>query len=595
MLKRAADESLRLLEESRDGLNTGQHETAGLFMGRIRIPHSPLLRDCSSTERSSTEVYLARLRAFLELRVDAEKIDTTGRIPAEVISGLADLGAFGMKIPVKYGGLELSQTDYNRAMSTVFAHCSSTGALLSAHQSIGAPQPLLLFGTESQKETFLPRLARGAISAFALTEPEAGSDPARIKSTATAIEDGTAYLLNGTKIWCTNGSIANILVVIARLDSGAITAFLVENSMPGFEVAQRCRFAGMSAIENAVLKLNNVRVPRENIIGLPGQGLKVALATLNSGRLSLASGCIGAARQCVSMSAKWAGERIQWGRAIGHHEAIALKLASMVASLEAMEATTSLTTRLIDEKRADVRLETAMLKVFASEHMQRIANDAVQIRGGRGYERSASLRARGEMPFPAERILRDARVNTIIEGSSEILRLFIAREGLDRHIRLTSGIFDSGAPPAVRLTAVLKSLTFYSWWYPWQWLAPLFKRFTPSSRFDYRLRAHARFVLCESHRLARAAFHLMLRHGPGLQNRQLQLARLVDIGIDLFAMAASIGAAPNNDSNKVETIDVFCRDARQRIRSNFRLLRKNHDRVYRRLAGTLMEVTHANQ
>src|SRR2546421_9994725 len=258
------------------------------------------------------------------------------------------------------------------------------------------------------------------MSASALTETGAGSDPATMQTRAEPTPDGTAFILNGEKLWCTNGTKAGVIVVMAKTPpkmvggkaKDQITAFIVETDWPGVEVTHRCRFMGLRSLYNGVMKFTNVRVPRENILLAEGKGLRVALTTLNTGRLTLPAACVGLAKRCLEITRRWAGERVQWGAAIGKHAAIADKLARMAANTFAMEAMTLLAASIVDrDKHADVRLEAAMCKMWGSEQAWEIANEAVQIRGGRGYETAASFKARGEPAVPVERLLRDCRIN----------------------------------------------------------------------------------------------------------------------------------------------------------------------------------------
>src|SRR5213075_53252 len=351
-------------------------------------------------------------------------------------------------------------------------------------QSIGVPQPLILFGTEEQKRKYLPRVAKGEISAFALTESGAGSDPATMQTRAEPTADGMAFILNGEKLWCTNGTKAGVIVVMAKTPpkmvggrpKEQITAFIVETDSPGVEVVHRCRFMGLRALYNGVMRFTNVRVPCENILLAEGKGLRVALTTLNTGRLTLPAACVGLAKRCLEISRKWAAERVQWGAPIGKHAAIADRIARMAANTFAMEAMTLYTASLVDrDKKADIRLEAAMCKMWGSEVSWEIVNDTMQIRGGRGYETADSLRARGDEPAPVERLFRDSRINAIFEGSSEIMRLFIAREALDPHLKIAAPVLNSRLPLAQRMRAALKAGWYYARWYP--------KQFVPRFRF----------------------------------------------------------------------------------------------------------------
>ncbi|MBI3558185.1 MAG: acyl-CoA dehydrogenase family protein [Deltaproteobacteria bacterium] len=580
-------ESLEVAEEAREKDWTEPSFVAELFMGRVHTEMVDPYPEQSTEDRAVGDAYLAKLRTFLIEKVDADKIDSTGEMSPEMMQGLIDLGAFGMKIPKEYGGLGLSQTNYGRAMALICSHCASTGGMLSAHQSIGVPQPLYLFGTEEQKKKYLPRLAKGAISAFALTEPDVGSDPARMTTTATPTADGSHYIINGTKLWCTNGAQTPAIMKNGR-EKKQISAFIVEKTMPGFEVVHRCRFSGLSGIQNALLKFTNVKIPKENLIWGEGRGLRLALITLNAGRLSLPAGAIGGARQCVKYSRDWGNERKQWGAAVGQHEAGARKIASMTAHLFAMESITWLAAAWVDRKSHDIRLEAAMAKLFCSERTHQIIEDTVQLRGGRGYERASSLKARGEKAYPAERMLRDSRINMIVEGTSEILRLFIAREALDRHLAVAGDALNPKLGIGRRLLSVVRAGAFYSWWYPYQFIGQylnVVSLFAPG---------HLGYAKRTSHRLAKSIFHLMLLNGPALEKRQLQLGRIVDIATDLFAISATVGRArakhtlPPDVKNVDAIADLFCREAKARIRANFRALRCNDDRLLRQVSKQVL-------
>ncbi len=304
---------------------------SGLFMGRFDLAGLFPCPEQSAEDRDQGDAFLEKLSRFLVEHVDPDEIDRTGEIPQEVMDGLAAMGAFGIKVPTAYGGLGLSQTNYCRAGMLLGSFCGNLTALLSAHQSIGVSQPLLLFGTEDQKRRFLPRVARGEISAFALTEPGAGSDPATMTTHAEPSPDGSHFLINGEKLWCTNGTRAGVIVVMARTPPKMvkgkprkqITAFIVDIDTPGLEITHRCRFMGLKALYNAAITFTNVKVPRENILLEEGKGLRVALATLNTGRLTLPAACAGLSKRCLAIARKWAGERVQWGAPIGRHAAIA--------------------------------------------------------------------------------------------------------------------------------------------------------------------------------------------------------------------------------------------------------------------------------
>ncbi len=563
-----------------------------LFLGRFRMelihPH-PERHDPDEAERAAD--FLARLRDLLE-RIDPDEIDRTGEIPESVVQELRDIGAFGIKITVEYGGLGLSQMTYIRAMEMVTSRDGSMTALLSASQSIGVPQPLKLFGTEDQKREFFPRLARGAISAFALTEVNAGSDPANLATTATPTEDGEHYLINGEKLWCTNGTRAELFVVMARTPDAAgrdgkprkqITAFIVDAAMPGVEVKHRLRFMGLKAIENGVIRFRDVKVPRRNILWGEGKGLKLALITLNTGRLTLPAGAAGAAKAMLRVARTWSNERVQWGQPIGRHDAIANKIGHMACDTFAMEAVAELSTALYEQGNYDIRLEAAVAKLWNTERGWRIVDDTLQIRGGRGYETADSLRRRGERPIAVERGMRDFRINLIFEGSSEIMRLFIAREAVDRHFALAFPIVNPESTMSQRLSALGRSAPFYAGWYPSRWLSALRPR--GYSEFG-SLARHLAFADRATNRLGRSIFHAMVRFGPKLERRQMVLFRAVDIGAELYAMAAACSRArmlaQRGEKGALELADGFCRIARRRIRHLFaELFGPTDTRMYR--------------
>ena len=571
-----------------------------LFGGRLSLDlvHPHPSQDPEEAARAAP--FLERIRRFTEEHVDGDAIDRDEWVPESVLEGLADLGAFGIKVPRRYGGLGLSQTSYNRALAIVASRCASTAAFLSAHQSIGVPTPLVLFGTEEQKREYLPRAAGGELSAFALTEPMVGSDPANMSTFAQPSDDGSHYILNGEKLWTTNGPRADLLVVMARTPprpgvrgKRPISAFIVETAWPGVEVGQICRFMGLKGISNGVLRFDNVKVPRENLLWGEGLGLKLALITLNTGRLALPAFCTAAGKGMLAACRTWANERVQWGAPIGKHDAVAQKLGRMAAETYAMEAVVELAAAMSGLGTLDMRLEAAMAKLWHSEKAWHLIDDAVQIRGGRGYETADSLRQRGDDPVPVERAMRDARINLIFEGSSEIMRLFIAREAVDNHLTVAGAVIDSRAPTGKRVAAFLKAAAHYAAWYPGRWLGwgcwPRYREFGP-------LAGHVRYVDRKSRKLARTLFHTIIRFGPGLERRQAVLGRLVDNGGDLLAMIASCVRAVKlvkenpADRTPFELADAACRLARRRIDARFKaVFRNDDDAVYKVARGAMAD------
>ena len=349
-----------------------------------------------------------------------------------------------------------------------------------------------------------------------------------------------------------------------------ITAFIVEANSPGVKIEHRLRFMGLKAIENGLIQFTNVRVPRDNILWGEGKGLKLALTTLNTGRLTLPASCAGVAKTMLRTVREWSSERVQWGQPIGKHEAVAQKISRIAVDTFAMEAVGELASLLADKGGYDIRLEAAVAKLYNTESGWRIVDDAMQTRGGRGYETEASLALRGEKAYPVERAMRDFRINLIFEGSSEIMRLFIAREAVDHHFKLAFDIVRPHATMGERLRALRSSVPFYASWYPSRWVNP--RRLRSYSEFG-ELARHMRYAERTTRKLGRAVFHSMIRYGPALEKRQMILFRAVDIGAELFAMSAACVRAnwllKKGNGGGVALADLFSREARQRIEKSF--------------------------
>ncbi|NLE98018.1 MAG: acyl-CoA dehydrogenase, partial [Propionibacterium sp.] len=445
------------------------------------------------------------------------------RIPDEDIAALAAIGSFGLKIPLIYGGLELGNVYYNRALT----------------------------------------------------------------------------LIDGLKLWGTNAVIAELLVVMARVPAseghrGGITAFVVEADTPGITVERRNAFSGLRGIENALTRFHRVKVPSKSVIGREGMGLKIALTTLNSGRLSIPALAVSASKYALKIAREWSGERVQWGRPVGKHAAVAHKLAFMAAATYAQESMLELAAGLADAGETDIRIEAAIAKLYGSERSWQVVDDLVQIRGGRGYETADSLRARGERAVPVEQMLRDMRINRIFEGSTEIMHLMIAREAVDAHLSVAGDIIDPDVSRADKFKAVAAAGKFYAGWYP-QLLVG--RGMVPTSYREYgRLAGHMRYLERTSRRLARDTFYGMARWQGGLEHKQGFLGRIVDIGAELFAMAAMCTRAHAQRAtdrrawrSSVSLADAACKQSRLRVERLFDALWTNTDSSDVRLAREVLE------
>ncbi|TPQ22275.1 acyl-CoA dehydrogenase family protein [Streptomyces sporangiiformans] len=575
-----------------------------LFLGRFRLDliHPHPMPDDEEAQRG--EEFLAKLRDFCETKIDSARIERDAQIPDETIDGLKELGAFGMKIDTKYGGLGLTQVYYNKALALVGSASPAIGALLSAHQSIGVPQPLKIFGTQEQKDVFLPRCARTDISAFLLTEPDVGSDPARLAT--TAVPDGDSYVLDGVKLWTTNGVVADLLVVMARVPKseghkGGITAFVVESSSEGVTVENRNAFMGLRGLENGVTRFHQVRVPAANRIGPEGAGLKIALTTLNTGRLSLPAMCVGAGKWCLKIAREWSAAREQWGKPVAFHEAVGAKISFIAATTFALEAVVDLSSQMADEDRNDIRIEAALAKLYGSEMGWLMADELVQIRGGRGFETAASLAARGERAVPAEQILRDLRINRIFEGSTEIMHLLIAREAVDAHLSVAGDLIDPEKSLSDKARAGANAGAFYARWLPKLVAGPgqlprSYGEFHPAGHVD--LSGHLRYVERSARKLARSTFYAMSRWQGRMETKQGFLGRIVDIGAELFAMSAAcvraelLRTTEDHGREAYQLADAFCRQARIRVDELFDRLWTNTDELDHKVVKGVLSGTY---
>ncbi len=581
------EESKQVAEASREASWELPSFGRELFLGDFRLDLIHPQPKVDPEQEREGEEFLKRLRAFLTERVDPLQIEREDHLGDDVLQGLKDLGALGMKIPKEYGGLGLSQVYYNRALAMAGTWHSSISTLLSAHQSIGLPEPLRMFGSEEQKREWLPKVAKDHVSAFLLTEPDVGSDPARMGVTAEPTEDGSGYLINGVKLWATNGAIADVVVIMALVPKsdghkGGITAFICPYDAEGIEVQTRNSFMGLRGIENSQTKFTNVFVPKENVIAGEGKGLRIALTTLNTGRLSLPAICLSLTKYSLKIAREWSGERKQWGQPIGKHDPVAQKLSFIAGTAFGLEAMLDVSSRLADDKRNDIRIEAALAKLYGSELGWKAVDEMVQIRGGRGYETAESLKRRGEKPIPAEQMLRDMRINRTFEGSTEIMHLMIAREAVDQHLSIAGDILLGDGGPAEKAKLAVNAGKFYAKWFPQLAVGEGQK---PSSYAEFGdLAKHLRFVERHSRKLARSTFYLMGRYQAKLEQKGVALGRIVDIGAELYAMAAAVVYAntiatedPSKREQAFELADLFCQQARRRTDVLFTELWANDD------------------
>jgi alkylation response protein AidB-like acyl-CoA dehydrogenase len=418
------------MEQAEELLFSGRQELGfakGLFLGNFVADWVMPYPRLEATRQTDLESALAEVRQMLDRDLDPDWIDRNADIPRNLIDGLARTGVLGMTAAREFGGRGFSQMQCCRILEEIGKRDASTSVFVNAHHSIGI-RALLLFGSREQQAQWLPALVAGEkLAAFALTEREAGSDAANVRMTATPSDDSSHYVLNGEKRYITNAGIAQVWTVMARTPipdkpgKDAITAFLVTPDMPGVEMIEaRMPKLGIRGTATGRFRLNNVRVPKENILGPLGKGLRVALTVLDFGRTTFGACCTGAAKHCLQLAIEHANSRQQFKKTLGDFDLVKKKIARMAADVYAMEAMTNVTASLIDRGLEDYMIETAMLKVFTTDRLWEAVNDAFQIHGGSAYFDDN----------PLGRMLRDARINQIGEGSNEVLTSFIALVGM---------------------------------------------------------------------------------------------------------------------------------------------------------------------
>jgi Acyl-CoA dehydrogenase, C-terminal domain/Acyl-CoA dehydrogenase, middle domain/Domain of unknown function (DUF1974) len=419
-----------------------------------------------------------------------------------------------------------------------------------------------------------------------------------MSTTAVPTEDGTGYRINGTKLWATNGVIADVVVVMAVVPRsaghpGGITAFICPGDRAGVTVLRRNAFMGLRGIENSVTRFDDVFIPAGDVIGAEGKGLRIALTTLNTGRLSLPAICLAMAKYSLKIAREWSAERTQWGRPIGEHDPIAQKLAGLAGTAFGLEAMLDVSSRLADDKRNDIRIEAALAKLYASERGWAAVDDMVQIRGGRAYETADSLARRGEKPVPAEQLLRDMRINRIFEGSTEIMHLLIAREAVDRHLQVAGDVLLDDLGLTDRARAAARAGAFYARWFPTLTTGAGQR---PGSFAEFGdLARHLRYVERSARKLARSTFYAMGRYQARLERKGQLLGRIVDIGAELYAMACACVYAdtiarqdPGRQQEAAELADLFCRQARRRADRLFTEMWANDDEAQYRVAQRVL-------
>ena len=594
---------LERLEEARERI-AGLSFMAGLYEGR---PNFDLLLppEESPEEREVGEAYGKTIRSFLTTHVDPDEIERTAKIPDTVLSGLFKLGAFGMKIPKEYGGLGFSYKNYGRVLTLIASWSNILALTVAVPQSIGIAMPILLFGSEEQKKTYLPRVAREDISAFALTEPMTGSDAANIRTEAVLDSTGQTLVVNGDKLWCTNGPIARFITLIARIpakrvqrdgkpvwipvpegkgaDDHVHSAFILDMTTPGVQVRQRCQFEGCRGIENAYMTFHDVHIPVGNLIGEAGKGLKYALTILNIGRaISIPAICLGMAKQAWQPTLDRAHARYTFQKPLAERQTQQMRIGQMAVSLFAMESLAQLVWHLADHKRYDIRIEAAIAKMFCSEETIRFLKDAQIIFGGMGYETAESKRLRGDPAFGIEQLVRDAEMYRIGEGATDILRPFVAREGLNPHLERAKKYLDELVTGLRRIKGLLTLLGIYLPWYWRQWRRqPLPAR--PDVQHPH-VRSKLSYVEQASRRLARALLYAMAIHREALRDDQGRHNRTEAVGEDLLIIAATALYAQKQEqaAGRQEVwhlADEVFRSARQRVEENIRGLIRNRDGI----------------
>jgi alkylation response protein AidB-like acyl-CoA dehydrogenase len=580
------------IQQAEELLFSGRQELGfakGLFLGDFVADWAMPYPRLTDRQQAEVDAAVAELRLFLDQNLDSDAIDRNADIPREVINGLGRVGVLGMTAPTEVGGRGFTQMQYCKVLEEIGARDASTAVFTNAHHSIGI-RALLLFGTKEQQEKWLPRLMNGdQLAAFALTEREAGSDAANVQMTATPTEDGSGYILNGEKRYITNAAIAQVLTVMARTpipgkDKDAITAFLVTPDIEGFEMIEaRMPKLGIRGTATGRFRLNNVRVPKENILGPLGKGLRVALTVLDFGRTTFGACCTGAAKTCLRLAVEHSNTLKQFNKTLSNFDLVKKKIARMAADVYAMEAMTQVTASLIDRGLEDYMVETAMLKVFTTERLWDAVNDCFQIHGGSAYFDDS----------PLGRILRDARINQIGEGSNEVLTSFIALVGMRGPGMEFKEIYDTMLKPSRGLGKA--------------WDAGL-KRLSAAVKVpdvpvrNDQLKSYAGQLARLVWRFNFAVDKALIMHREPVMEMQLIQERIAIAAMELFATTCalsrwdselSVHGRNGHDASNHAAADLFVRRSLRKIREALRDLGDNDDRALLKTADAVLGIPNA--
>lgn len=550
---------------------------AGVVLDSLLFPYPRPLDERNADEARTVRRLIKSLREMERDLIDSAKFDEEERIPENVIRAFAEAGLLALTIPKKYGGLELSSSAYARVFETLSAVDASLAVLVGVHSGLGS-KAIVLHGNDEQKERYLPPLARGDfLAAYALTEPEVGSDAQNIKTTATLSKDESHWRLNGRKIWIGNGHRAGVIATFAQAfvqrrgeTVQRMTAFLIRPDMPGFKVVGTVHKLGIRGSTQAELSYEALEVPADHLLGAVGRGFGVAVHVLNAGRLTLAAGCTGGTKRTLNEMTKYAEQRVQFGHPLADFEITQRKLSRIASDIYASDSMLGILASLVDRGDIDFSLEAACAKVFASEMVWRAADEMVQLAGGRGYVK----------PYPYERILRDSRINRIFEGANEILRMFIALNGVQAPAEALKEVGSALRRP-------LRNLGLLSGYATSRVKLRLGQTSTLDIDLHERLKKHKEYFEQHVAELGSATDRLIVRHREQIVDSQLMLERLADMAIDLFATAAVIARTQSlidergvdKCNQEIALCDLFCIEAGRRFKANRKVLDSREEEV----------------